>query len=51
MTCKVVVISGNYTSTKQCALLLERKRSSCDAGFFQLKVANFVAINGNRGTK
>jgi len=51
MTRKAVVITGNCVSTKQRALLLKRKRSSCDAGFFKLKVDNFVAINVYRGAQ
>jgi len=36
MTHKAVVIMGNCVSTKQHPLLLKRKCSSCDAGFFKL---------------
>jgi len=52
MTRKEFVITGNYVSTKQRALLLKRKRFSYDAGFFKLKVqADFVAVNENRGAQ
>jgi len=42
---EVVVISANCASTKQCTLLLMRKRSSYDAGFFQLTAATIVATS------
>jgi len=51
MTCKAVVIMSNCVSTKQREWLLKKKRCYYDAGFFKLKVTNFVAIDGNRGAQ
>jgi len=42
---------SNCVSTKQREWLLKKKRCYYDAGFFKLKVTNFVAIDGNRGAQ